>query len=69
MNINADQIRMLLVATRINNEDEVSEGLLEFIEQHCKEANERLPLIFGPKSIFVRIRIEKDSDDPIEEAE
>jgi hypothetical protein len=60
---------MLMAAARVNNEDEVSEGLLEFIEQRCKEANERLPIIFGPKREFVRIQIGKDSDDPLDEAE
>jgi hypothetical protein len=69
LNINANQISLLLVAARVPNEEEVSGGLLEFIEQRCREANERLPLIFGPKREFVKIQIGNESDDPLDEAE
>jgi hypothetical protein len=69
LNVNANQIRTLLVAACVPNEDEISEGLLEFIEQKCQEANERLPAIFGPKWEFVRIKIDNDNDEPVQEEE
>lgn len=65
LNINADQIRLLLASNENSGDDEeISEHFLEFIEQKCKQANEKLPFIFGPKQLeFVKISQRPEEED------
>lgn len=64
LNINADQIRLLLAGSEGAGDEEISEHFLEFIEQKCKQANEKLPLVFGPRQVeFVKVRRHPQEED------
>lgn len=67
LNINVNQISLLLSATQLKSTPDamdIGENLLEFIEDQCLEANEKLPLIFGPKQVqFVKIKVNSQQEE------
>ncbi len=67
LNLNVNQISLLLSAGQLKSTTEpmdIGENLLGFIEDQCSEANEKLPIIFGPKQLkFVRIKVSSQLED------
>lgn len=67
LNLNVNHLSLLLSAGQLKSTTEgmdIGENLLGFIEDQCAEANQKLPIIFGPKQLkFVRIKVSNQQED------